>query len=48
MFQVFVEMKQVKIYEFSGLKFSINTPSDLEDARSKIGNFFTLDETRHE
>jgi len=48
MFQMFVEMKQVKIYEFSGLKFSINTPSDLEDARSKIGNFFTLDETRHE
>jgi len=42
MFQIFISMKQAKIYEYSGLKFTINTPSELEDAKKNIGDFYTL------
>jgi len=42
MFQIFISMKQAMIYEYSGLKFTINTPSELEVAKKKIGDFYTL------
>ncbi len=42
MFQIFIKMEQAKIYEYSGLKFTINTPSELEDAKKRIGDYYTL------
>ena len=44
MFKNFIDMKQVKIYEYFGLKFTVNTPSELEDVRKNIGGFYTLNE----
>lgn len=48
MFQIMIAMKKAKVYEFNGLKFTINTPSELEDAKKKMGDFFTLDEGNNE
>lgn len=44
MFQILIAMKQAKIYEFEGLKFTINTPTELKDAKKIAGHFFTLEE----
>lgn len=47
MFQILIAMKQAKAYEYSGLKFTINTPTELEDAKKLIGKYFTIEENNN-
>ena len=36
--------KLVSIYKFKGLQLTVNSISQLRDARNRIGNYFTFDE----
>ena len=40
----FIPRDQVNTYNFGGLQISINTKEELEAAKDKIGNYYTLND----
>ena len=39
-----IQKKLVNVYKFKGLQMTVNSVSELRDANTKIGNYFTFDE----
>jgi len=43
--QQLILKKKVNVYQFKGLQLTVNSPSQLIEAKKKIGNYFTLNES---
>ena len=42
--QKLISKKLVNVYKFKGLQLTVNSPSELKEAKKKIGKYFTFDE----
>ena len=43
--QKLISKKLVNVYKYKGLQLTVNSPNELKEARTKIGKYFTFDES---
>ena len=47
-FQVLLALGELGAYRFDGLQVTVNTPRELDEARERLGQYFTMQENTHE